>query len=393
MYQPFIIKLPKADVKNINLSKKTDNIITTPILPYQLCSLGFHYFIKRTRESMDITTKLQTTIPFYYVVNPFENIISNYEDDINNSTKNYLKIKTDYNHEFHKMWETLFVFDLASTDILSSCILSNNKDTKDVITDVIDYLRQKTGKKNTKDQIVSSDKDMNLLKKNNCDLIIGHSKVESENSMNNYCYLEQENYLEILKEIIHILKYQKEKGNAILQIYDVYTNVTIKLLYIISAFYDEVFVYKPFMSRPSDMDKYIILKGFKDNKELDNLIKILELCLSHVKKDEYITDLLLDFIVPKDYYNIFKFVNIKLANIQQNMINNIIIYIRENDYFGDKFHDYKNKQIESSTWWITNFYPPSQNLFEKNKDELIKLYKTSQEKLNLENNKFLENLM
>ena len=75
------------------------------------------------------------------------------------------------------------------------------------------------------------------------------------------------------------------------------------------------------------------------------------------------------------------------------MINEIIKYIKENNYFGDKYHIFRDKQIESSKWWISNFYPPSVNLYEKNKDELGKLFKGSQEKLNLEYQKFIELLL
>ena len=40
---------------------------------------------------MSITNNLQTKNKFYYVVNPFEHVISNYEDSLKNLTKHYLK--------------------------------------------------------------------------------------------------------------------------------------------------------------------------------------------------------------------------------------------------------------------------------------------------------------
>jgi hypothetical protein len=75
------------------------------------------------------------------------------------------------------------------------------------------------------------------------------------------------------------------------------------------------------------------------------------------------------------------------------MINDIVKYIKDNNYYGDKYHTYRDKQIESTKWWITNFYPPSVNLYEKNKDELDKLFKNSQEKLQSEYQKFVETLV
>jgi cytochrome oxidase Cu insertion factor (SCO1/SenC/PrrC family) len=44
---------------------------------------------------MSITNNLQTKNKFYYVVNPFEHVISNYEDSLKNLTKHYLNIKED----------------------------------------------------------------------------------------------------------------------------------------------------------------------------------------------------------------------------------------------------------------------------------------------------------
>jgi hypothetical protein len=108
---------------------------------------------------------------------------------------------------------------------------------------------------------------------------------------------------------------------------------------------------------------------------------------------QYLNEIFPELIIPKDYLNTFKFINIKLINNQQIMINDIVKYIKDNNYYGDKYHTYRDTQIESTKWWITNFYPPSVNLYEKNKDELEKLFKNSQEKLQSEYQKFVETLV
>ena len=38
------------------------------------------------------------------------------------------------------------------------------------------------------------------------------------------------------------------------------------------------------------------------------------------------------------------------------MINKIVTYIKENNYFGDKYHDYRNSQIEATNWWKKTFF-------------------------------------
>jgi hypothetical protein len=52
----------------------------------------------------------------------------------------------------------------------------------------------------------------------------------------------------------------------------------------------------------------------------------------------------------------FKHINISIANTQQIMINKIIVYIKGNNYFGDKYHEYKEKQIEANNWWKNKFF-------------------------------------
>ena len=384
MYHPFVIKLPKIE-NNLDFNS-TEKVIYSSVVPYPLFTLGFHSFIHRTRSALGITKNLETKTNFYYVVNPFEPNILNYDDDISKLSKTYLKIKEENPIDFYKIWETVFVFDIASDNNLSICIVSN-ENTSSIIESSIKFYREKIIlNKKLNDTFVSSEKDINKLKKNSCDLMILNSKVVSEDDN----FIEQNNFVSIFSEIIKILKYQKEGGNAILEFYDSFTIITLKMLYILSSFYEEAFVYKPFSSRNSDVDRFLILKNFKSNKKLDNIIATFESVLKMMDTNKYVADIFPELVITKEFMGLFRFINIKLVNNQQIMINDIIKYIKENNYFGDKYHSYRDKQIESTQWWVNNFYPPSVSIYNKNKEDLTKLYKNIQEKLNLECQKFLE---
>ena len=100
-----------------------------------------------------------------------------------------------------------------------------------------------------------------------------------------------------------------------------------------------------------------------------------------------------DVDLTPEFIDIFKFINIKLSNKHQIMINDIVVYIKDNNYYGEKYHNFSKKQIDATKWWINNFYPPSNNLYIKNKEELQKILQQSQEKLQLEQNKFISNLV
>ena len=392
MYHPFVIKLPKIE-NNLDFISSailgaSEKVIYSSIVSYPLFTMGFHSFQHRTRSALGQSTKnLQTKTNFYYVVNPFEPTILNYDDDISKLSKVYLKIKEDYSIDFYKIWETLFAFDIASNNNLNICIESNDSET---LESSVKFFREKiVSNKKQNDTIVSSEKEIKKLKKNSCELMILNSKIIGEDEN----FIEQNNFASLFSKIITILKYQKEGGNTILEFHDSFTIITLKIIYIISSFYEEAFVYKPFISRNSDSDRFLILKNFKSNKKIDNIISTLESAAKMLDDNRYVADIYPELTIPKEFMGLFKFINIKLINNQQIMINDIIKYIKENNYFGDKYHSYRDKQIESTLWWVNNFYPPSVSIYEKNKEDLGKLYKTIQEKLNLECQKFLENLM
>lgn len=162
-------------------------------------------------------------------------------------------------------------------------------------------------------------------------------------------------------------------------------------------FYNEVYIYKPFFSRPTVSEKFIICKNFeydqeKDNKLLNNYISNLDDILTKMT-NMYVFDILPNLELPTEFLNKFKFMNIKLVNPQQIMINNIITYIKENNYYGDKFQMHRELQINATKWWSRMFYPPSKNLFDENKKELKKLLETTQHQLHNDENNFIANIL
>ena len=108
---------------------------------------------------------------------------------------------------------------------------------------------------------------------------------------------------------------------------------------------------------------------------------------------KFVYDIYPDLEIPQSFLNKIKFINIKIATPQQIMINEIVKYIKENNYFGDKYHTFRDKQIESTKWWVNIFYPPSKNLFDKNKDDLKKIVETTLNKYNIEHDKFVKQLI
>jgi hypothetical protein len=362
-----VYKLPKNN--NIDNFKKKDNLVLTlPYENYPLFSLGYHHFIDRTRDAMNITNKLETKNEFYYVVNPFESNVTNYSDDINTFSKNYFKNEIE-SSEFYKFWELCFIFGIADKENIEVLFLNDLGEKQ-----AIEYYRNKFQNK-------KKDKFINKYKSGlNVDLIICNNKINKENQV----------VIQLLEDIIKIIESQKKKGNCIIKIDDTFTIPTLKLIFLLSTLYEEIYICKPYLSRPSDSEKFIILKNYLD-LDSKKIIKNLEEIITESKKN-YLTEIFMDVEIPDSFVDHFKFINIKFVNQQQIIINDIVKYIKENNYFGDKYHNYRNKQIEASEWWINNFYPSSTSLFNTNKENFEKLLKSTLDKNNLEKEKFLNTL-
>jgi len=415
MYKPYIFKLD--DVNTLN-ELDNDNIILSSTVNQPLFSLGFHYYLDRTRNDLTTYNKLiKSENNFYYIINPFETTIPNYDDNLTALTHIYFNMNknTIINPSFYKLWEMLYFFELADHKVCNYIAIDK---TSSGFMKALSSYREKYGfsSKNDKVHVIASDHDNKEkhiditqpklitafkkdLNKKYANLITCNNIQKSAENTEIYDnYQEQSAYKMILAEIICALKLQEKGGNFVLRVFDTFTHVTLKMIYILTMFYNEVYIYKPFFSRPTVSDKYIICKNFEydqDSKLLSNYTSKLDDILNKMtdQHDQHVYDILPNLELPTEFLNKFKFMNIKLVNPQQIMINNIITYIKENNYYGDKFQMHREAQINATKWWSRMFYPPSKNLFDTNKKELTKLLETSQHQLHNDENNFIANIL
>ena len=66
----------------------------------------------------------------------------------------------------------------------------------------------------------------------------------------------------LFAQVAYALCMQKHKGKFILKIFDCFMQHTIDILYILSSFYEKVYVMKPQTSRHANSEKYIVCIGF-----------------------------------------------------------------------------------------------------------------------------------
>jgi 23S rRNA U2552 (ribose-2'-O)-methylase RlmE/FtsJ len=138
--------------------------------------------------------------------------------------------------------------------------------------------------------------------KNSVDLITGDGGFDFSTNFN------QQEHLSvnlIFSQIVYALAMQKKGGMFVLKIFDIFTQITIELLYILSSLYEKCYIVKPHASRCANAEKYIVCKNFK----LDNTYDL-------IKKFS-------DFFSYLDDKPIYKILNIKLPYLYINKIEDI----------------------------------------------------------------------
>ena len=110
------------------------------------------------------------------------------------------------------------------------------------------------------------------LYKNKMDIITADGGFDFSLDFNN-----QENIATrlILAEVFFALAMQKKGGSFILKIFDIFHKSTVDILYLLSYYYSDVSVIKPYTSRIANSEKYVICQGFKLD---DSSILIEQIC-------------------------------------------------------------------------------------------------------------------
>jgi 23S rRNA U2552 (ribose-2'-O)-methylase RlmE/FtsJ len=176
---------------------------------------------------------------------------------------------------------------------------------------------------------------------------------------------EQEAFRLIFSEIVSALKLQKNGGNFVIKIFESFTKVTIKIIQLLRMFYKNVYLVKPYTSRISNSEKYLVCKNFDRSILTSSVLKKLEDMIVNMNKNELfnIIDIFTDCILEKDIINSYKKINIQLLTKQYTGINNIIKFINLDNYNDTEFNSFLDKQIIASHFWNNVFL--DNNMFNK----------------------------
>jgi 23S rRNA U2552 (ribose-2'-O)-methylase RlmE/FtsJ len=376
-YMPITINM-QVEINSI-FNYEPDVKLTSNI-DYPKCSLGFHHFIHSLKKDTIVLDQFENKKKVYNIVNKFEIEIDKYDDSIKNKTIKYLNIKdTDIiSIDFYKIWEILFMFDLfdvnspiktlhlaedgsniQSISFFKDKFGNNNKDTY--------YVNNLNNLSKNLKNVISFD-NIDKINLNSIDLIMIGSKFNINNNENT---IEQEYFKEIFNNIYYSIKVQKKGGNLILKLFETYTNVSTKFISIFVSLYEKVFFIKPMTSKPSISEKYLVCIGFKSEK-LDEIIKKLEKIKNIIDANDNLK--INDIFVS---YNIDKKIKIRIIKLNEMISNKLfsakgdmVNFVNGQDYYGDTYEKYREKQIEANNYWTETFLPDPSN-FKEIKKQIV----------------------
>lgn len=194
----------------------------------------------------------------------------------------------------------------------------------------------------------------------------------------------------LIAEIIYAVTMQKRGGYFILKIFDIFSKLTVDMLYLLSCLYNEVYITKPYTSRLANSEKYIVCKNFL----LDDSTMLYEAFCKEFSKLDTPDEIHSILNLEHDYYFLNKIeeINVVLGQRQlENIITTLNMITNRNNY--EKIDSMKKLHIQKSISWCEKHDISSVKLHSSNNIFLSNIYEdgTPISILKHNNNAFLKN--
>lgn len=183
----------------------------------------------------------------------------------------------------------------------------------------ITYGKDNTGDINNLDNIFHIKK----LAKNKFFLVTADGGFDEGIDFN---HKEQLHYYLILNEILAAVSLGKKGGNFILKMFDIFTESSIHMLYLLTSMYEEMYIYKPKTSRPTNSEKYVVCKGFLlDSKQSEIIAHKIAVLSGQIKKigNKFCAFKLFKSI-PESFENYIKKINKSILKVQCDFLTNAV---------------------------------------------------------------------
>jgi len=197
-----------------------------------------------------------------------------------------------------------------------------------------------------------------LFKNKKADLVTGDGGFDF--SMD-YCNQEQDAIRLILCEIITGFTILKNNGNMVIKVFDIFHNATIDIIYILSYYFNELYIVKPYTSRSANSEKYLVCKKFKgiSDTSLEQFYSIVKDYSIIDDQHKYITRILKNKI-PDNFTKMIMNMNINYTSNQIKAILKALAYSKLSMTNND-INCIKNEQTIYSLSWCYKYKFPINN--------------------------------
>lgn len=375
-YMPLTINL---QLKIKSILEESYAIILNTNIDYPRFSSGFIHYYHSLQKDMSVIKQFENKKKVYDVINEFEPTIDNYENTIENICKKELNLKDKseqlFGYNFYKIWELIFMFDLCDINkglnllcinddagCLQSVLLFREKYSKQINT----YFTIKSDRQHTNiNSLINKNKSIKIIDDKNIkeqmDLIIIDADIKTDLKIELEETFEQGYYKSLFKNILIAINCQKREGNLVCKFYETYTITSVKFIALLMSLYDKVFFSKPLTSKLSDPERYIICLNFKysnNDKKFQEIYKGLEKLYAHAESSKLnIVDLFPSYEISRELKMRILQMNVFLGNNLFKKNGEIVSFINSQNYYGDTYQAYRDKQIEATGYWTKLFLP------------------------------------
>ena len=110
---------------------------------------------------------------------------------------------------------------------------------------------------------------------NSCSLVTADGGFDFSGDFNKQ---EEMSYKLLLCESVANLLIQKIDGTFVIKFFDIFTKLSLQLIYLVGMYYSKVTIIKPKTSRMANSEKYVVFKGYKGcpSEDIDILLNIIK---------------------------------------------------------------------------------------------------------------------
>jgi len=377
--------------KDFNLVINNENIL--PEINHSL-----HKFLQNTKNQISDKIELWDVMKKY--TNPYEYIHTNYDN--NQSVSKYKPISRAY----FKMVEILNTFSLLDNYQYSKIktfhlaegpggfiealvsIRQNSEDNYIGMTLQDNTNHSVPGWKKSKDFLSTYkniylengiDNTGNLYNYHNFKFVYEKNKhsidlITADGGFDfsvDYCNQELMATRLILTEVLYALVLQKYNGHFVLKVFDLFTEISIDIVYLLSCFYNNVYIYKPNTSRYANSEKYIVCMNYKYNNcdsvfyKLYSIMIELNDKIGNENNNDFNIKRILNIDINNYFISCLTQINSIYGQQQIENINNTIILIENGNKRREKQEQYRKTNLSKCIkWCISNKMP--YNNFQRN---------------------------